>query len=482
VAGLVLLLAAAPTLWSWREPPPAPVGSGSAAVEDRLVPGEIVLDLRDDASPEQVADLERRYDIRLQENSEPARAARLMEADVSPEQESALLERLAGEPLVEAVAPERLATAFWKPNDPRYSEQWNLRQIGMERAWETTRGRGAVVAVIDTGVASERDAKCYQARDFTRTRFVRGYDFVNNDNHPNDDSGHGTHVAGTIAESTNNREGVAGVAFEATIMPLKVLNAFGSGSNANVAAAIRFAADHGAKVINLSLGMPFPDPIVHAACRYAYRKGVTIVCAAGNSASEGVFYPAAFPECIAVSAVGPDDTLAPYSSWGSQIALAAPGGNKQQGEQGGILQNTVVTGGESVTDDYLYFQGTSMAAPHVAGVAALLVSRGVTDPAQVRTLLRESARRRAPAEKYGAGRLDAAAAVGRAGAARQDAPLKLGLALPPVLLRGASRPRRPDGSWRSWPAGFCRTPSPSGSAMLRPGTCSATAPFCPLSA
>ena len=115
------------------------------------------------------------------------------------------------------------ATGRWTPNDPRYAEQWNFRQIGAEKAWEVTRGKGAVVAVIDTGVAFETDDQgCYQAKDFRATPFVPGYDFIHKNNHPNDDQGHGTHVAGTIAESTNNGEGCAGLAYEAKIMPLKV--------------------------------------------------------------------------------------------------------------------------------------------------------------------------------------------------------------------------------------------------------------------
>src|SRR5262249_20209933 len=150
-------------------------------------------------------------------------------------------------------------------------------------------------------------------------------------------------VAGTIAESTNNNEGVAGIAFEATVMPLKVLTAQGSGRMSDIAAAIRYAADHGANIINMSLGAPWPDAITRNACKYAREKAVTIVCAAGNSGGEGVGYPAAYPDCIAVSALGPTGELAPYSSWGSQVAISAPGGDKSRGEDAGILQNTVLS-------------------------------------------------------------------------------------------------------------------------------------------
>ncbi len=410
LTGWALALSAIPllTTWDWL-----PARAAPASVGDYLPPGgsweradEIAVDLRDDTRPEQVAALASRLGVSLAPNSAVSGPRRLMRARVAPERQQALLAQLRRDPLVEAAEPLRYVTALWKPNDPRYEEQWNFRLIGMEKAWEKARGKGAIVAIIDTGVALESDRKCKQAKDFKETKFVRGYDFIGRDDHPADDHGHGTHVAGTVAESTNNREGVAGIAFEATLMPLKVLTADGYGTTADIADAIHFAADHGAHVINMSLGGPTPDRLMQNACRYAYKKDVAIVCAAGNSGREGVGYPAAFRECIAVSSVGPSGNLAFYSSWGKEVAIAAPGGDKTNGEQDGVLQNTLAP-----TDGYYSFQGTSMASPHVAGVAGLLVSQGVKDPAQIRQVLQKSAARKEPKEKYGAGVLDAAKAV-----------------------------------------------------------------------
>ena len=324
-----------------------------------------------------------------------------------------------GESLLPVSDVSPLRPGGTKPNDPLYDKQWNFQMVGAEDAWRKTRGKGVTVAVIDTGVAAITTKKGKQCRDFGTTSFVPGYDFVNKDADAYDDHGHGTHVAGTIAESTNNNEGVAGLAYEANIMPLKVLGANGSGNSSDIADAIRFAADNGAAVINMSLGSNQPSSVIQKACQYAVKKGVTIVCAAGNSFKEGVGYPAAFPECVAVSSVGPTGQLATYSSWGKQVALAAPGGDMMESgdAKDGILQNTVMTGGErGKGDDYYAFQGTSMASPHVAAVAALIASQGVTDPARVRDILTKSATPNGDAKKYGAGILSAAGAVSLTGA------------------------------------------------------------------
>jgi serine protease len=381
-----------------------------------------VVDLKDDASDSDIRRVELDFGIKLVPNSIEAKdnkVFRFVSGSVN-------LNALKADPSVEAAEPEirvqldeservRIKSTNaaigdptllgTKPNDPLYPKQWNFRMINTESAWERTRGKGVVVAVIDTGVT--------RARDFKQTNFTGGYNFVAKTENADDDHGHGTHVAGTVAESTNNNEGGAGIAFEATIMPLKVLSAEGSGTAADIGDAIRWAADHGANVINMSLGSAYPSDVMHNACIYARKKGVTIVCAAGNSGREGVGYPAAFAECIAVSSVGPSGGLAYYSSWGKQVAIAAPGGEMKSRDEfdNGIIQNTVYNG----NDDYYAFQGTSMASPHVAAAAALVISQGTKDPAKVKEILQKSATK--PKEnnpkKYGAGILNVANATAK---------------------------------------------------------------------
>ncbi|HEY8206618.1 MAG TPA: S8 family serine peptidase, partial [Myxococcaceae bacterium] len=339
---------------------------------------------------------------RIRENPDVESAEPLIQYSI-PEPDSFKSEAL---PL-RGPAPED--SEGFQPNDPDYDKQWNLRQIHMPKAWQTSKGKGAVVAVLDTGIAYEDNDEFRQVPDLKGAKFAKGYDFVNDNEHANDDHGHGTHVAGTIAQMTNNKEGVAGVAFEATLMPVKVLDHFGRGTSADIADAIRWAADHGANVINMSLGGGGYSQVMADAVAYARKKGVTVICAAGNTGQGRVEYPAAYPGAVAVASVGPEGQKAPYSSWGKELDIAAPGGDKSKGEQRGILQNTI-----SPTDPsksvYAYYQGTSMATPHVAGVAALLIAAGAKTPEQVEKALYQGAEQvggKAWSDQYGHGILNA---------------------------------------------------------------------------
>ena len=309
--------------------------------------------------------------------------------------------------------PNHIARKFAMPNDPMLSRQWNFYNsvyggINVPGAWAMTMGSPAIiVAVLDTGVAYENydsnsDGKLeyLQAPDLAGTRFVAGYDFANNDTHANDDDGHGTHVTGTIAQTTNNSLGCAGVAPGVSIMPVKVLGGTGDGAYSDIADGIYFATNAGAKVINMSLGGYFDDQVLHEACNYAYQHGVTIVAAAGNESLPFMGYPAGYSTVISVGATDYRNQRTWYSNYGPGLTIMAPGGDtgvdlNGDGQKDGILQQTYPGADVDEPDltkfAYLYMQGTSMASPHVAGVAALIASMGITDPDEVREIIQSTA-------------------------------------------------------------------------------------------
>jgi serine protease len=316
--------------------------------------------------------------------------------------------------------------ATFIPDDKLYSYQWNLENkvtggMGMDAAWDLEQGDpNVIVAVVDTGVAYEDYGVYRQAPDLAETRFVPGYNFINDTNHPNDDHGHGTHVTGTIAQSTNNLIGVAGVAFRCSIMPVKAMDRQGVGDDFTISEGILFAVNHGARVINLSLGSLQPSTTLRDAVKTAHDRGVTVVAAAGNEFTKHnqPTYPAAYTDyCIAVGAVRYDLARAPYSNTGSYISVVAPGGDLTVDQNGdgypdGILQQTFQSDPNQFA--YWFFQGTSMAAPHVSGLAALLASHGVTGPDKIKKAMESTAKDLGPAgrdDEYGWGVIDAHAAL-----------------------------------------------------------------------
>jgi serine protease len=302
-------------------------------------------------------------------------------------------------------------------------------------AWEhlAAAGRpgaeGVTVAVLDTGIAYRaKSPRFLRSPDFTASQFVPGYDFVDSDRVPLDENGHGTHVAGTIAEKTNNGIGLTGLAYRAKLMPVRVLDRHGRGQADEIAKGIRFAVAHGADVINMSFNFECGKqvPGVDEALRQAYRKGVVAVASVGNLGSEAcVAPPATSPHTIGVGGSTEGGCLGDYSLAGADVDVLAPGGGEP------------AVGCPSVSADPIYqvtlqdhntrsfaepgnYVGTSMAAAHVSGVAAMILASGTLDPkakkkgrvAAVTKRLRGTARDLGlPVTRQGAGLIDASAAT-----------------------------------------------------------------------
>jgi len=337
-------------------------------------------------------------------------------------------------PEVEYAAPNAYGGGSFVPNDTiiaRYDLAWNLRNVGAYGAWDVVTGKPDVVlAIIDSGVAFENHPIPDYEKPFVKAGrtmyrqspelpgpFLPGYDFVHDDDHPNDDNGHGTMCSTIAAGLANNVAGSAGIAFGVTILPVKVLDNQTITDVATVCEGLRFAADQGANIANLSLGFPSPqffrdrglpanvladmfEPL-RRAVDYAQRRGVILVAAAGNFHFSELGYPAAYPGVIAVGATGEDNHIASYSSWGNGLSFVAPGGDftELNGDhvQDGVANLSIkpYRSPGSLCDpeslNVFFFFGTSGAAPHVSGAAALLMSLGVRDQGSIEQILRQTA-------------------------------------------------------------------------------------------
>jgi serine protease len=323
------------------------------------------------------------------------------------------LSRLRRRPGVAYAVPDYIAhvSGSFVPDDPGtghratgwQQSQWNflpLEGVNAPAGWANLNAvhrpgaKGVTVAVLDTGVAY-RDWKSFRrAPDFSGTRFVSPYDFVSNNHDPLDRDGHGTFVTGIIAEQTNNRYGLTGLAYGASIMPVRVLGADGTGDATTIARGIRYAVQHGAQVINLSLEFSLDVsssdiPDILSAIRYAHERGVVVVAAAGNEGVQQIAYPARAPDAISVGATTKDRCLADYSNAGGHLALVAPGGN----DDSSVLSDpschpsrylpdiTQMTFFDAANPNHFGYPGgwygTSMAAPHVAAAAAMVIASGV---------------------------------------------------------------------------------------------------------
>lgn len=388
---------------------------GAARAAD-YVPGQVVVAYASGPVATVAKDFANRMGIRAAATAAPRVEVLRLPRDVTV---SRALAKLRREPGVEYAVPNYVAHAagYWAPDDPGLAHrlhgweamQWNfLPTIGVNapEAWANLLadhrpgGRGAVVAILDTGVAYRNWHQFRKSPDFNRTRFVHPYDFVANDPFPLDREGHGTFVAGTVAESTNNGYGLTGLAYGASIMPVRILDNNGDGDAATISRGIRYAVNHGAQVINLSLefdiGVRAADiPDIIAAIRYAHNRGVVVVAAAGNEGINQLDYPAADPAVVSVGATTRDRCVADYSNGGSGLDLVAPGGGNDSSAisdpncQASLNQNLPSIYQMTLLDPpnswskFGYpggMYGTSMSAAHVAGAAALVIASRVLGP------------------------------------------------------------------------------------------------------
>ncbi|UTR08022.1 S8 family serine peptidase [Alkalihalobacillus sp. LMS6] len=245
-----------------------------------------------------------------------------------------------------------ISQAKVEPNDEFFKPyQWNLEQIDLEEGWNYANGEDTIIAIIDSGVDPEHPD--------LQNKLVEGYNAIDDSSNFNDDNGHGTHVAGIAAALTNNVEGIAGVSWQSKIMPIKVLDTNGEGSSFSVARGIYWAVENGADVINMSLGDYYHSDVLYDAVEHAYNQGVTLISASGNENTDEQMYPAAYPQVVTVASVNQDKNRSFFSNYGEYVDVTAPGEH---------IPSTYLE------NQYILLSGTSMAAPHVAGLAALIHS------------------------------------------------------------------------------------------------------------
>jgi serine protease len=427
----------------------AALGAPAVASAADVVPGKVIVRYKSDATRHERAIVQRRTGTRFGTRL-PGGSRTLAIAD--GESVAKTVAELNSHPHVAYAVPDyKVHAADFVPNDPGRGSGWERLQWNFVGQWGVNAppawnraiaahapgGRGVVVAVIDSGVAYENHKPFRRAPDLSPRQFAKArYDWVDNDRHPNDEESHGTHVTGTIAQQTNNRRGVTGLAYGVKIMPLRVLDAWGNGDGADIARAIRYAVKHHARVINMSVefdtSLRASDiPEVIAAMRYATRKRVTMVAASGNEGISKVAYPARYSDVISVGASTYNGCLADYSNAGRGLDLVAPGGGQDANFTGNARDRANCnpeSADRQIVQQTLWhdvrhfrligFEGTSFATPHVTAAAALLIASkrlgARPTPAQIKRRLRVTARDLGPNgidAHYGAGLLDVGAAL-----------------------------------------------------------------------
>lgn len=389
-----------------------------AAEPAAAAPVSLIIGLRAQAG-DVVGRLDESVDVVASESQPGA-----LTVDVPAAQVGAAAAALRADPAVSYVELDHVAEmAVTTPDDPSYGDQWGIARTGVDRAWDTTRGSGdVIVAVVDTGVRALPDLA---------GRLLPGRDFVNHDSNADDDQGHGTMTAGVIAAGGDNGIGIAGICWSCRILPVKVLGSTGAGSYSDIAEGVRWAADQGADIINLSLGGGSDSQLLRDAVAYATGRGALVIAAAGNNGSSTPHYPAAIPSVLAVGGSTSGDARYPWSNYGSSwVDIAGPGCNPAQARNGIVGQ----------------FCGTSSATPFLSGVAGLLAS---TSPAPTAETIRA-------ALTYSADKLAGNWVVASSGRVNAAAAL--------AALPVAEDSRAPVTSFRS----------PAGSALVR-GTVTVTA-------
>ena len=386
---------------------PAQYGYGYGA---ESVPGELVVGLEPGApsgAAQAVSATVQGFGGRIVDEIPEISAIKVMVPEGSEQAVMGMVQSLRD---VDYVEPNYIAEMLAEPDDEHWDKQWDMRKIEAPRAWDLVKGsKDIVVAVVDSGID-------YTHPDLKGGYTPGGYDYVHDDNDPypvgdgiGEDRGvaHGSHVAGIVGATIDNGKGIAGLA-QVSILGFRVLDDEGRGSYWNVAKGIVEAAKAGAKIINLSLGGPKSGKVMESAVNFAQAAGTLVIAAAGNTGRRGVLYPARYEAVIAVSSTDKHDNLSPFSSYGPEVELAAPGGGERTPPEGNIYSTVPGNG-------YAYMRGTSMAAPHVAGVAALVWSVNPELTAeQVRKILCDTADDLGPPgrdEKFGCGRVNAYKAV-----------------------------------------------------------------------
>jgi len=377
---------------------PAPVAKERVDVHAPAVPGQFVVKFRDSASMDAreaaVSSLGGHFFDRIPDLGADAVEFPSITSDSQADAAQVIINTLKKDPNVEYIEPNYIYSTVFTPNDPGLSQQYAWNNIQAYTAWDVTQGSAnTVIAIVDTGIQRSHpdlDAK-----------IVAGYDYVQNDNAPDDGNGHGTHVGGTSAAETNNSTGGAGTCPNCKLMPVRVLDNNGSGTLVNVANGINFAANNGAKAINLSLGGTGSTTLQNAVDN-AWNRGVFLACAAGNSNTSNTSsaYPGAYPNCFAVASTTSTDARSSFSNYGTWVEAAAPGSS---------IYSTWINSG------YNTISGTSMATPHVAGLAGLLASQGLTNSQIKQRICDTSDRISGTGSLWTCGRINAYRAVSGSG-------------------------------------------------------------------